>query len=488
MQSLNLPTGGTAQYTWSTLFLELNVLDAPSLRWVFKNNLHKDENVPKDLESSVVTSLGRVGAPSPWDSTYEAVADICLRHELAHFAQDVGTGIGFWDEFQLRSNTLTVLGAWSSKQDWGGLEQSRTQWVDDIFEKTIMLRSPAQEDAAAARRLEFLITNGVLDKSADRALLLDRCATRSILEADAAAQVLVHVLGMLDSDANRPHHEEIRRSVAQLWSPGHMSEEYAGWIREFYSLFPDENGGRASVLRILMRIFRFVVDIALAHPPPEMVERIGRGEPWFDPSVKMSFLIAALGKLNGPEGKLLAGFDDDLDTIEKAERALLDHCPFKYPTRRQIYEAWANTLDTVENDSGSVHLRWRRAACKARLAAPIASHDMSMFGSIFSFIDIWTKSPNEPPKPWKISDVVWLREETKNGDAMLRVATDLLLRLTDLSMIEYLHKKSPFRCPFGLSKGCKAATDKCLSGLSSELEFPPLPGCGIRHRYSQVNL
>jgi hypothetical protein len=513
---LHLPTGAAAHYQWlsGVIFiddatpiglqrlLELNteggdddstthrVTDASRpgrVRRVFREVLDRlfgadgraghDAARPQTLKEAtngLFTDRGALSGPKPWKNLEEAKADLSLRHEFAHYVQDMATGVGYWDELAFRSEFLGLISKYSNKQNWDGLEDLRTEFVDKEFERFLVLVPPRIEERRKQERASFL-------KGANIATLRPAGDVRnfgmaSLLESDAVMEVLIHASDIME---HRTPTSDLLfdKELVHLWNPSKMPPNYRMLYEVFRAtafldmpkLSTREHVARA--LHYIASMMQQFTDIALAYPAPSFFNGLPEAHrSYFDPVIKFFCLLKAFKQMGKEAGSKVV--ESMKEPGSDFQEALLLDSEFSeiYPTRAEIYKGWNDALSRTEKDD--VILRTRKLSLKGRLENKVIVRRVPLGSSLID--GFWWSNSRQLPRLSFTTDI-------ETGTNQQAAALEMATRVSDTRVLELLCNGRTISCPF-TGHGCAGEKPICRDGFNSPKPLPK-EQCILRDRY-----
>jgi hypothetical protein len=513
---LHLPNGAPAHYPWLSgviyiddttpiglgRFLELNteggnddsanhrVTDAARpgrLRRAFRGLLNRlfradgraghEGARPRSLEEAtngVFKDRGFLSGPKPWKDLEEAKADLSLRHEFSHYVQDMATGVGYWDELAFRSDFSGLISKYSIKQNWDGLEDLRTEFVDKEFENFLVLVPPRIEERRKQERVSFL-------KSANIATLgpagdVRNFGMANLLESDAVAEVLIHASDIMEQ--RTPMSDLLfDKELVHLWNPSKMPPNYRVLFEVFkataFSKMPklDTREHMARALHYIASMMQQFTDIALAYPAPSFFNGLPEAHRlYFDPVNKFFCLLKAFNQMGKEAGSKVV--ESMKEPGSDFQEALLLDSEFSeiYPTRAEIYKGWNDALSRTEDDD--VILRTRRRSLEGRLGEKVFVRRVPLGSSLID--GFWWSNSRQLPRLSFTSDIETVQDE--------KAATlGLVTRVSDVRVLELLCNGRAISCPFA-GHDCPGEKPICRNGFDSHKPLPK-EQCILRDRY-----
>ncbi|WP_157436500.1 hypothetical protein [Actinospica robiniae] len=413
------------------------------------------------------------------ENTTEAAEVVAFLHELVHYAQDLTTGVGHWDD-QLRRRWLpeclvNLRGPGSHPrpalpfaEDYDDDEQltgdvSYTRTIHEAFigDQQIFRRDKSFPAARAQAIADMVNRDLGTDHTPDQTLSL---RPEALFEGEAAATVQSLMLkGKIDTSRRGALDD-----VANLWDFYRQPESYQASFRLFLSAFdalPEDPEWRAETA---FDWFTTLIDLACAYPDPDWLARHPRVErTHFEPGVKFLRLTRAI------TGNARA-IERVVDDAEAVERILLDAMPFRYPTARKVYAGWADWFDRkIRTESvGEPVLTVRRDSARRRADGnPIlpTKTPMRMITAQLPLMMFDRQGPHQ----------TWHGEMLADSERQSAVLADSLYDSTLAELVGAMVETGRFRCPLGLTGFCRSAQDRCRK-ITDLRQLPPLPGCHVR--------
>lgn len=413
------------------------------------------------------------------ETNREAREVISFLHEIVHYAQDLDTGVGHWDD-HLRRRWLpeclvSLRGPGSHPQSAlpfpqsyddddldGDVSYARTLHEAFIGDRQLFhgRRSmPAARAEAIAR-----IVNGDLgtNHAADTMVNL---WPEALFEGEAAATVY-SLLAKGKIDTSR---RESLDDCAELWDFFELPEIYQVSFQLFMSAFdglPDDPDWRVDVA---FDWFTALTDLACAHPSPDWFERhenVDRAH--FEPGVKFLRLVRALAD-NG------RAVEHVVEHPEAVERVLLDAMPFRYPTAREVYAGWAEWYDRAIRDGaggGGAVLAVRRDNARRRATTePImpAKTPMRLATAALPLLMFDNLGPHQ----------TWHRAMLVQPELQGELVADSLYDASQAALVGAMLESGRFRCPLAITRFCASAQAGCRA-VRDLRDLPQVPGCHVR--------
>ena len=419
---------------------------------------------------------------APWTDDVEFRSIVAMIHEIAHYLQDVTTGIGNWD-FLARSETMGLV-FYLLKQRYAFIaanefrlarpyQQLLDNELNELRDKLVFvdkLRLPEPRKALLAKKISQVIGAAV---SVDR---IGPYLLENLLEADAVATTMKVLLRFESTDKEW----EFATDNVSLWRLGDMPEVYTESLVDFLAIYERWMGdplaeqrhqSKQSPLAIFLGLFSFLVDIACAYPSPAFFASTEKDRAEFEPGLKYFRLLVSMQRFNPQQvQRFWDGYHSD--HLSETETALLENCAFPYPTTGDIYSDWAQYLAQKRASDDSRLLKMREQNSLYRAAHPdsgrckalhsllenkshliyVRSGGMVFHGTSGDFFD-------EKERGFYFADVSKINR--------------------DMALSEYLVHSKLFICPLAEMNVCTAVTEQCTQGLSNAQEFP-IDGCLIR--------
>lgn len=393
---------------------------------------------------------------------------VALLHELAHCNQDMCTGVGFWDWMQ-RLEALppimgeardlswvpqraSSLGALSDRYCTGSLVNAAgfgRDWEGDVLLKHLggLVTAGAEHRYRTVNVLEIEASLAAYD-------------TIRHLRGDAAQRALVQSNRSLFHVAESPY-ADLLSAIAGVVLPGQWQ---AGKI--------DADGYDA-----LLKLTPFLLDIALAVPPPSYLQQHGLALEDFLPGVRLVRLLEALAHV-GDMGPV--DYSDDIAVYSAIDKHCRSTPRFTYPGVRDIYAAWMAEFDRVAATEPYRETALRkRALCERRLQFEYPV--WSRAGTVLMGLEI----------PFKTRVGVEESIHTLFGsmftDAGPLASIEHDAKVTTEAMMHYVLGMQPrYNCPLAVrnNSGCKAQTAACLAGIQGLNTVPRSADCRV-HQHLQ---
>jgi len=405
-------------------------------------------------------------------------------HEIAHYFQDLTTGMGAWDFLQQRSNVAKC---------YGYLQAAQSVEIPGVREAMILaaqeqMKSLSSECAFVPirdypvefkQRLQDKISTAIGKRlpEEDMAPFL----VENMLESEAAAVTYsaIRDLGMTDEQW------EIAKDSSSLWLLAGMPEPYRHTFELIAAIFERWMGGSMSELReqygrgvvdFFDRLMIFVIDLCWAFPDPDYFRDSGVQRCEYEPGLKLARLLVRLQTMTSTEAGI---FQQALvNDIDKAEELLIAKCGFSYRSARQVYQAWSRFLEKVSESDDNRLLRARREVCELRAKQPALVWDKHLANFLDAKIDLHYMADG--------IQTYWTSPHFLDPDETSIVVADLMSLNRDLLMADYLTNRSSFVCPMAESRICDAATETCKTGITDPKQFPETKVCSVR-RSAELN-
>lgn len=408
----------------------------------------------------------------------EARELISFLHEFVHYAQDLDTGVGHWDDYLRRrwlpecvvnlrgpGSSSTALPFPQSHPDEdlnGDLSYARGLYGGLISDQQLFRRDrtmPAARAEAIARIVnEDLGTDYGADETAN-------LWPEALFEGEAAATVYSLLLkGKVESDRR-----ELLTDISDLWDFFKLPGVYQSSFQLYMSAFDGIPDDPEWLPETAFDWFSTLVDIACAYPSPASFQRhrdVDRAQ--FEPGIKFLRMVRALAE-RGRE------VEQAIEEPETLERILLDTMSFRYPTAREVYADWADWLDkAVDNSAGVARpvLIVRRDSARRRAAkTPIVPAKTPMRLTIAQ-LPLLMVDNQGPHQTWQ-GRIVFDQERQAAlvADSMYdAMVTELVAAMLDTGR---------FRCPLAVAGYCRSAQEGCRR-IKDLRHLPGAPACHVR--------
>lgn len=461
--SFALHSGSSGTYVWSS-----HIARFASLTPVEK------QSIPKFLASFS-------NQVAPWHTPAEFRAFVTMVHEIAHYFQDLTTGVGIWDFLKQRQRAAESFGflreANTLKENgkllpmgWFVSEAERS--VRQLSSECVFVPTrefPAERKANLRTGMAAALGKPVSDE--DIAPLL----VENMLESEAATVTFFAVrnLGMTDEQW------EIAQDNGSLWAVDQMSQLYTETFQAILGIFEHWMGESVGdllkhyghgVVSVFYQILILMIDLSWAHPDPDHFAD-GRGRGDYDPGLKLIRLLVGMQRMTSVEA---AEFQQAiLDNLDVAEGLLIAKCGFPYEPARDVYRGWAVYLDKLRQSDDNRLLRAYRELCDVRQTDPDLVRGKHLGNFFSAHIDLHYIANG--------IRTYWSSTHFLDPDEMQMVIADLLSLNRDLRASEYLIGQASFVCPMAEAKMCDAARDTCERGITAPEEFPPIKECRVRN-------
>ncbi|WP_316193257.1 MULTISPECIES: hypothetical protein [unclassified Bradyrhizobium] len=478
---LHLPTGAPAYYEWLSTVIYVDDTSPIGLNRLLELNTKAvdDGLLPAEL-GQFLTSAGTLSSPQPWTDTAEAIADLTLRHEFCHYLQDIATGVGFSDELVFRSEFLNLVGMYSDKQDWQGLETLRADCAEKKLEQFQVFVPPKIEEKRKRARAEFLERRNIATLPGNDPRYL---GIANLLEADAIAEVLIHTSSLL-KQSRAATSLLFDENVVHLWNPHAMPPAYRAVFEDLRAVIMGNEhavsaagtaDGAIGLLHFLGIVLQQLTDIALAYPPPSFFEDVPDDRRmYFDPVVKFYCCLSAFHQMNARAGKRMVEW---LDGALDFQTALFTDSEYAdiYPDRKAIYAAWQEVFDKISGDD--VMMRARKRVAKTRQTANVSVRRSPLQVDFIQGGGLWWWNSSRLPVSVFTTDIDSVVDVRKTRG-------QLMVRISDLRLLDHLCNGKVMFCPF-IGKDCEGETAICRSGFD-DVKNLPKENCVLRHRYAPV--
>jgi hypothetical protein len=462
--SFELHSGASGTYVWSS-----HVTRFASLTPVEK------QSIPKYLASFIE-------GVAPWHTAAEFRAFVTMVHEVAHYFQDLTTGMGMWDFLKQRDNAAKYFGFLreaKAMEDCGELVLMRLlvsqaqDLVGKLSSECVFVPTrdyPAERRAKLQAGMGAILGKPVSDEDAAPLLV------ENMLESEAAAVTFYAVrnLGMTDEQW------EIARDNGSLWSVDKMSPLYTETFQTFLSIFERWMGAPIDELRqhygewitnLFYRILILMLDLCWAYPDPDQFANGCADRSDYDPGLKLMRLLAGMQNMNSAEaGEFQQAMSNNLDA---AEALLIAKCGFSYPPAQEVYRGWAAYLDKLRRLDDNRLLRAYREACEVRQKDPDLLRNKHLGGFFSAHIDLHYMANG--------IRTFWTSHHFLEPDETGFVIVDLMSLNRELRLTDYLTGRTPFICPLAEARICDAARDTCKTGITTPEQFPAPKECSVRN-------
>ncbi|GAA0984735.1 hypothetical protein GCM10009555_059010 [Acrocarpospora macrocephala] len=461
---LSLPLGA-ARYRWGSLIV------------FFKGAPVRNQTLFQELQHE---SFGQFA----WQSNAEVRESLAFMHEIVHYQQDLGTGVGHWDDNVRRRHIpdcLLSLRVPVSRTDLafpfarhdedeatnGDLEYAWFVYEDFLLEKLIFLHNsdvPASRHQKIAAILALEL--GVEVQPEQYEFLLPE----SILEGEAAATVYGTILASQATAEAR----ELIYAHSGMWDIFEMNPApvYQATMQAFVGGYPDLPDDPDWQPRSAFDLFTFLIDLSCAHPCPEWFEKHGVDRTNFEPGVKFFRLARALAGLD-LTGRRAIEHAFSSDDLEAAEDVLLERISFDYPKAREIYAGWVEhyTNDNHRGDNRVLATRLASARYRAEVKPIIARK--SVMEATMAGIPVLLHGAQGGHQVWFGDTIIQPTEQT-----MLQV--DAALDAVHYELVTAMLDSGRFRCPLATRSLCGSAQNTCRHGIDNLRLLPEAPGCHVR--------
>lgn len=459
---LNSPA--LARYHWGTLFCQFS------------------HTAPIGRKTFVETAAALMAGVAPWNDEEGFRSTAALLHELVHLGQDLTTGLGHADYRARRISNSSLLryapiaieldgaGARPPYRQQGAPRLAAGERDPIVASAHDALRYYPYEMMPQRRRAAV---RALLDREFGAAIEDDTLfdlSTQSLLETDAAHQVLVSLKNLGMDDAQWDIFDRNRRVV----DPEVLGNEYWGprillaQIIVHHTEMSEEN-----LLRILPVVFGIFVDSALAYPPPELIADCGLTADDFDPSVKFGRLLKAFQALIGD---VIDGFWNALAEHDytRAEDILLQQIAAPYPPAEEVYGAWLAELALLGPERDATIPALRAGSCAYRLDnGPLqAGRGVELLFDLQAPVYYLHDEQGFAKTDWGDRVI----DPDKSNALTLEMVDDFML--TELA--EFLYRTGEFRCPHAQAGICDAVEDACGAGYVHPTQLPDHPDCRAR--------
>ena len=460
-----LHSGDSATYVWSSHLARFAALTPV-----------EKKSVPKFL-ASISNGV------AVWETPAEFRAFATMVHEVAHYFQDLTTGIGTWDFLKRRDNLRTRLSYLRAAQEKQAIGETRLMrsLISMAQEKDRELNTecvfvPISEFPSERREKLQKGMSACIGKEAPEDDVVP-FLVENMLESEAAMATFSTIRNLKVSDEQW----EIAKDNNQLWSFASMPEVYTHTVSLLMAIFEHWMGGTMAELRqeygpaafeIFHQLMTFIIDLCWAYPDPDYFRDSGVQHHEFDPGLKLMRLLARLQRGNAEEAAAFQSAVLKEKDFDKAEAILLANCGFTYIPARKIYAAWSGYLEKLCQSDDDRLLKSRKHICDLR-----QKHTYEMAGKrlghfVTAHIDLHYVA-NGIQSYW--TSPAFLDDDYKF------VMADLLRFNRDLAIADYLVGTTAFVCPWAEARICDAAKDSCRMGITMPEQFPEAHECSVRH-------
>lgn len=457
--AFDLNAQGLASYRWGSLYAHFTWVATPTT----------------DLLKKVLVALAT--GEATWSNAIEFRATLSLLHEFVHYIQDVSTGVGHWDYLVRREEVPKALTA--------GRNASR-HLVDraisaEIARQSSVMRGrllflpardvPAARLARAVTRMESLHPG--IHVSADEATDF---SLESMLEAEAALTTLSEVFALKMTDAQL----DTLKSNSSAVDLRSMGRAYYGPFDNFVALLELSGHRGVDALHAVSPVLSLFVDVACAHPSPQLLRRRGLDPTDCEPGVKLARLMRAMHEADARTGEEMSRWFKTFDD-SKAEQALLRMCPVPYPTSCEVYEDWRHVLSAIDAEHDET-VKLRLISCERRIAAR-KSVSSKRIGDLFN-CGLPFLCHTGAKKGLASVHLNWRGSLDPGAEG--RLFADVLRGARDVRLWEHIAEASPYTCPLAERGLCEAAEPACGDGLNSLDLLPSIEGCSVRRALTEV--
>jgi hypothetical protein len=377
-----------------------------------------------------------------WENQLGFVALIALLHELAHFAQDLYTGIGHWD-FLVRETYVRegLEHALNIPGDETAREERARQLDVDLEKRLIWLPESKVDLARRGRNLVFAALSGGSIPDGEPLL------TDSLLEGEAAVTVFRFVSALEQGDLQK----QIADENEALFDPPRMGAKYSASRTHLTSCLEAALPGLTAtpeMAEFCDYLFLLLVDLASAQPPP-----VHEPSPSLRPELKFQTLVQVVAALSSES--MTALIEDVFSfRFSAAESRLTRNIPWWTPVR-DVYSAWLEYFRDNAEASMYPHIYDLRAkACEHRATSP----DLCV-----------VKVPRRLPMlPWLVITPMGLHFGGIFEDHALfwEIADEIFRFNAEWGAVDLLLRRKELVCPWGEARLlCAAQQPVCTEGI-----------------------
>jgi hypothetical protein len=455
--AFDLEAPGLASYRWGSLYTHFTWFATPT----------------KDLVHEFARMLGANTAP--WKNAVEFRATLSFLHEIVHYLQDVGTGVGHWD-YLIRQHYIPEIlqksraASWASPdQRYPSLEALRV--ASEMHEKLLfvpfrhMSQNRVREMVGRICALEEG-TKITVDNEID-------VSVEAMLESEAAWLAVEQVLGLGGSDEQL----EVLTSEKSLFDLRSMGRQY--WAprdtihHELLGFAGDDNS--FDKMRFSNAALAMLVDIACAHPSPELLKKKELDLVDCAPPVRFIRMVKAIYAADQKDGDELGAAIAARD-FGKLEEVLLRKCPVRYPRSDEVYEDWKAHLSTFRSKDETVSLRI--TSCDRRLEAPeragLKNLDSLLLGGEARGLPIFLQTDGG------LLTLFFAWRHLPGSDVEQRLRGDMAVHDRDMRLAELATDGEAFRCPLAEMRRCHVVEPRCLAGMKDLDLLPSSKECLVR--------
>lgn len=455
-----------ASYDWGRYWIRLSRLSA-----------YREKRYLVEILAGMASDICICKTPNEFRSF------VALNHEVAHYQQDLLTGVGHWDyvrrkEFRDEMLSDFRLSTWMHGDTESVRSQSRQKLVDFANNSLFNFYGLRSEDALGLIRSQV---EGY--ESHDDAEEIEFTLPR-ILEMDAVLNTWVSMSDLKFSKEGA----RIAEDHKEIYDPYSMPAEYGdtlkkclyALVRFFHEPNTELDWEMISFSKQLLQIF---LDIALAHPPPSYFASGKIARMNFEPGIRLLRMLRTFqekapdffphAEMNFPPS---SPTDKTLyEIVDSVSRKTLE---FTYPSAKQVYADWVDYIRSIKDDDPI--LDWREEICTERASNPHNCSDRTLGSFIQNNIPLFVDLPTSA------DDYLYLTNRLF-GDSGRDLYWTLKANERDLSLIDlYLGTgRGCYICPLAAKKPgetatCEAQVTECSSGLTDIQNLPMSPGCTIR--------
>jgi hypothetical protein len=456
-----LPNGAVADYHWGSLIPR------------FSSRAPVDTRTLVNILSAATHGLGS------WSTNAEFREVIAFEHEIVHYFQDMLTGVGHWDFLKRREYHRGLLGL-----------ARQLSYLDEGL-------LPYKIDAAVALKQELLneiifVPNAKLSENRRNEIVREFTAlphqvlneekrieellfVENIFEAEAVATVALRILNLSMNEVQG----EIALQQKDLFVPSYMDEQYNLTLSLIFRSMDNVFGGdwneeqKRGYLIIQYKVACFFIDLACAHPSPQLAARGLLSKYDYEPGIKMARLLNVFLHLSDKNRKqFFASLLRDEDFIG-AEKIILQDSDYGYQASEQIYADWVDLFSKILTVDDNYIIKLRKRACQMRISSfnvgkksldSVIKYQLPMFFYNQSGINSYRTS----------------MEDLDPTEGTILFA-DLMKNHRDIALIDFFFETGRFICPLAEGRICKVSIPACSSGITSLDQYPLSPDCTVRH-------
>lgn len=407
-----------------------------------------------------------------WTRDDEFTALVALLHEAVHYQQDMTTGVGHWDYVKRESvlDPLLACARDASRSDDPARKGRAMLAAQQLYEPMALTTVVTEPPGPRQRRLHEALAAANNGKAiAD----ISPFTVPFLLEAEAVATVYIQLARMPASDEQN----RIAQRHNTLFLPSAMPEAYRDTIFLYLGAMLDhlkiDAREMLKNLPAYLRFLLFFIDVALAYPPPRVLDTLPEKERRsYEPGVRLIALFHAFAAL---DDRGTSRFLEPAGAMQwnAAEEVLLARSRYPYLPSARIYEEWRKTFDDRARGTSRPLDELRRQAARTRTTTT----PLKTLGAVW-------ESGLLPPFDTEAGRVF----NVTGGDfadpaRWQRLLDQASLHVVVEQLVDHYCLGNPVSCPFAST--CDVALPECATGLANLGLLPRAPACRVRGLMTQ---